>query len=86
MALGISNNNQDKQSYAEYIQDLQKQINEAFEIANKKADQSRQNKSTFMIKKARTTKLLVGDRMLVKILVFDGNINCQINGQMKFML
>lgn len=72
LAFGIDSGTNDKPSYTEYVQDLQKQLREAFEIANKNADLSRKKQKANYDLKARAAKLEVGDRVLVKILAHDG--------------
>ena len=49
----------------EYITDLQKSVQEAFEKVQKSADKAHQKQ------KSKAAKLEIGDRVLVKILVFD---------------
>ena len=67
--------NRDKEndaSYTDYITDLQRSIQEAFDRVQINADKARvKQKLTYDIK-ARAAKLEVGDRVLVKILAFDG--------------
>lgn len=72
LAFCIDSGTNDKPSYTEYVQDLQKQLREAFEIANKNADLSRKKQKANYDLKARAAKLEVGDRVLVKILAHDG--------------
>ena len=56
----------------EYITDLQKNVQEAFEKVQKNADKARQKQKSVYDLKAKAAKLEIGDRVLVKILAFDG--------------
>lgn len=72
LAFTLDNGTNDKPSYSEYVQELQKQLKEAFEIANKHADLARKKQKANYDLKARAAQLEVGDRVLVKILAHDG--------------
>ena len=56
----------------EYITDLQKNIQEAFEKVQKNADKACQKQKSVYDLKALAAKLEIVDRVLVKILAFDG--------------
>ena len=72
VAFGLNRGNENDVSYTEYITELQTNIQEAFEKVQKNADKARQKQKLTYDIKARAAKLEVGDRVLVKILAFDG--------------
>ncbi|MCG8048820.1 MAG: DDE-type integrase/transposase/recombinase, partial [Candidatus Thiodiazotropha taylori] len=59
-------------SYTEYISDLKTNIQKAFDDVQINADRARQKQKSNYDIKARAAKLEIGDRVLVKILAFDG--------------
>ena len=72
VAFDLNRDKENDASYTDYITDLQRSIQEAFDKVQINADKARvKQKLTYDIK-ARAAKLEVGDRVLVKILAFDG--------------
>jgi hypothetical protein len=59
-------------SQTEYIQQLKDRMRTTQEIAKQYADQARVKQKTQFDKKAKATKLEIGDKVLVKVLAFDG--------------
>ena len=72
IAFGLKDTPEDEVTYMEYITDLQKNVQEAFEKVQKNADKARQKQKSIYDLKAKAAKLEIGDRVLVKILAFDG--------------
>ena len=72
IAFGLKDTPEDEVTYMEYITDLQKNVQEAFEKVQKNADKARQKQKSVYDLKAKAAKLEIGDRVLVKILAFDG--------------
>ena len=68
----MNRGNENNVSYTEYINELQSTIQDAFEKIQKNADKAREKQKLTYDIKARAAKLEVGDRVLVKILAFDG--------------
>ena len=56
----------------EYIEDLKKRMKSAQDIANKVTEQARLKMKSQYDKKAKAVKVNIGDKVLVKILKFDG--------------
>ena len=56
----------------EYITDLQKNVQAAFEKVHENADKARHKQKSIYDLKAKAAKLEIDDRVLVKILAFDG--------------
>ncbi|XP_069134619.1 uncharacterized protein [Argopecten irradians] len=56
----------------EYVKDLRKRMSRSFEIANRKARDAQQRQKATYDLKARHAVLDIGDRVLVKILAFEG--------------
>ena len=71
LAFGINTSSKET-SYTEFVSDLQNKIKDAFEMVNKNATKSREKQKKDYDLKARAAKLIVGDRVLVKILAQDG--------------
>ena len=72
VTFGLDNNAKNDVSYTEYISNLQSKMKEAFDIVNKNANKSRDKQKSYYDLKARAAQLIVGDRVLVKILAHDG--------------
>ena len=72
IAFGLKDTQEVDVTYMEYITDLQKNVQEAFEKVQKNADKARQKQKSVYDLKAKAAKLEIGDRVLVKILAFDG--------------
>ena len=72
MAFGLERESVQEKSYNEYVSDLREKISDAFEKVQKKADLSREKQKRNYDLRAKTARLLVGDRVLVKVLAFDG--------------
>ena len=72
IAFGLSPNNNSDISYTDYITNLQSKISEAFGIVHKNADKARNKQKKYFDLKARAAKLAIGDRVLIKILVYEG--------------
>lgn len=60
------------QTTKEYIEGLKKRMKETQEIVNKVVEQARIKMKTGYDKKARSAKISIGDKVLVKILKFEG--------------
>ena len=71
-AFGINKDVPNSQSYSEYVTDLQNRIKESFEVVNRNANKAREKQKAYYDLKARAAKLELGDRVLVKVLAFDG--------------
>ena len=72
VAFGLNREKENDVSYTEYITQLQLSIQEAFRKVQRNADKARDKQKVTYDIKARAAKLEVGDRVLVKILAFDG--------------
>ena len=72
VAFGIDKDVPNSQSYSEYVTDLQNRIKESFEVVNRNANKAREKQKAYYDLKARAAKLELGDRVLVKVLAFDG--------------
>ena len=73
IAFGLKDTPEADVTYMEYITDPQKNVQEAFEKVQKNADRERQKQKSVYDLKAKAAKLETGDKVLVKILAFDGN-------------
>ena len=72
VAFGLDKEVPNSQSYSEYVTDLQNRIKESFEVVNRNANKAREKQKAYYDLKARAAKLELGDRVLVKVLAFDG--------------
>lgn len=70
VAFGI--NNQEKKSLTKYIEDLRTRMKTAYHLARKSADRSRVKQGKYYDLKVRGIDLHEGDRVLVKVVAFDG--------------
>ena len=59
-------------SLSKYISNLQKRLEEAYRTANTASDHSQLRQQYYYDQKARGVGLKVGDRVLVKVVAFDG--------------
>ena len=70
LAFGI-NTRSEETSYTEYVSDLQNKIKDAFQMANKNATESREEKQKKNYDLKARAEPIGGDRVLVKILAHD---------------
>ena len=70
LAFGI--NNQHQKTLTKYVEDLRNKMKRAYEIATSAAAQARTKQKEGYDVKARGSNIKEGDRVLVKIVVFDG--------------
>lgn len=70
VAFGI--NNQEKKSLTKYIEDLRTRMKTAYHLARKSADRLRVKQGKYYDLKVRGIDLHDGDRVLVKVVAFDG--------------
>ena len=63
---------QEPKDYSQYVADLKSSLDEAYKLAQRKSDKSRQHQKAEYDKKVRAANLQEGDRVLVKILAFEG--------------
>lgn len=59
-------------NHSEFVQDLRERLQKSFEIVKKSADGARQKQKENFDKSARASNLEIGDKVLVKILAFEG--------------
>ena len=70
LAFGI--NNQQQKTLTKYIEDLRQKMKKAYEIATSSASQARRKQKEGYDIKSRGSSIKEGDRVLVKIVAFDG--------------
>ena len=71
IAFGIERNS-DNQTHTAYVRDLKERLQEAFQLASKAATEARQRQKKAYDTRSRGATLQQGDRVLVKVLAFDG--------------
>ena len=72
IAFGLNKDDSDNKTYSEYITDLQGKIKDLFDIVNRNADKARDKQKAYYDLKVRAAQLLEGDRVLIKILAYEG--------------
>ncbi|VDI42494.1 Hypothetical predicted protein [Mytilus galloprovincialis] len=61
-----------RQPQSKYIQELRERLVKAYELASKAADRAREKQKTGYDLKARGATLEIGDKVLVKVVAYDG--------------
>ncbi|XP_053398249.1 uncharacterized protein LOC128556665 [Mercenaria mercenaria] len=67
-----ANDQTEEKTVNEYSEDLKKRIEKTKEIVEQHTEKARQKQKKFFDRKAKAVKVSVGDKVLVKILKFDG--------------
>ena len=71
VVLGLATETENK-DYCEYISDLKQKLENAYKLASNNLDHARNNQQKSYNKSAHASSIDIGDRVLVRILYFDG--------------
>lgn len=72
LVLGVEAEDEEEKSHTQYVTELKKKLRDAYNMANREAERSRGKQKANYDKRVRAGVLELGDRVLVKVLHFEG--------------
>ena len=72
MSFGLTSDGSKSKTYTQYIEEFRTKLDQAYELASKNVDQAQSSQKHYYDRKTRGGTLTVGDRVLVRVVAFDG--------------